>query len=182
MSISHRKAKEKQAQQTLYQSKNHPQNKHPEYQHSTYKKRQTKAFASPRRTARETSDSAGRVSEVRPGISFTGIRKDWRANNVRTYGNCFRKVPLEKGDVSVSWQGDSPLSQAYGLPAPLLGEPMNKTSSTGTLISKIHLYKNWFSFPDLTKPPKMGIIKSNQLFYDAIMQNVHKVLHSAQSG
>ena len=75
VSISHRKAKEKQAQQTLYQSKNHPQNKHPEYQHSTYKKRQTKAFASPRRTARETSDSAERVSGVRPRIIVYRNRK-----------------------------------------------------------------------------------------------------------
>ena len=75
MSISHRKAKEKQAQQTLYQGKNHPQNKHPEYQHSTYKKRQTKAFASPRRTARETSDSAERVSGVRPRIIVYRNRK-----------------------------------------------------------------------------------------------------------
>ena len=113
VSISHRKAKEKQAQQTLYQSKNHPQNKHPEYQHSTYKKRQTKAFASPRRTARETSDSAERVSGVRPRIIYppalSGIsskrgdnfakpplQRRWhavrseseesRANNVRPYG------------------------------------------------------------------------------------------------
>ena len=34
------------------------------------------------------------------------------------------KVPLEKGD--------SPLSQAYGLPAPLLGEPIFTSSVQGT--------------------------------------------------
>ena len=38
--------------------------KRPECQHCTYRKGQTKAFASPRRTARETSDSAGRVERV----------------------------------------------------------------------------------------------------------------------
>ena len=40
------------AWQTLYKNKNHAQNKHPECQHCTHRKRQTKAFASQRRTAR----------------------------------------------------------------------------------------------------------------------------------
>ena len=37
-----------------------------------YRKGQTKAFASPRRTARETSDSAGRVEQVLPRAVFPG--------------------------------------------------------------------------------------------------------------
>ena len=37
-----------------------------------YRKGQTKAFASPRRTARETSDSAGRVEQVFPRAVFPG--------------------------------------------------------------------------------------------------------------
>ena len=60
------------AWQTLYKNKNHAQNKHPECQHCTHRKRQTKAFASPRRTARETSDSAGRVEQVFPRAVFPG--------------------------------------------------------------------------------------------------------------
>ena len=43
---------------------NHPHKRHPEKQHRRYRKRQTKAFASQRRTARVTSDSAGRVFGV----------------------------------------------------------------------------------------------------------------------
>ena len=37
-----------------------------------YRKGQTKAFASPRRTVRETSDSAGRVEQVFPRAVFPG--------------------------------------------------------------------------------------------------------------
>ena len=51
----------------------------------TYRKRQPKAFASQRRTARETSDSAERVEQVFPRIVFSGMGKDYRANHVRPY-------------------------------------------------------------------------------------------------
>ena len=50
-----------------------------------YRKGQTKAFASPRRTARETSDSAGRVEQVFPRIVLSEMGKDYRANDVRYY-------------------------------------------------------------------------------------------------
>ena len=55
-----------------------------------YRKGQTKAFASPRRTARETSDSAGRVEQVFPRAVFPG-----------TTGRC-GLLSLDKPAVAIS--------------------------------------------------------------------------------
>ena len=57
--------------------------RHPEKQHCRYRKRQTKAFASQRRTARVTSDSAGRVFGVISRI---------------IYPPALSGIPLFKGD------------------------------------------------------------------------------------
>ena len=62
---------------------NHPHKRHPEKQHCRYRKRQTKAFASQRRTARVTSDSAGRVFGVISRI---------------IYPPALSGIPLFKGD------------------------------------------------------------------------------------
>ena len=77
--------------QTLNYYVNHPHKSQSEKQHCRYRKRQTRAFASPRRTARETSDSAGRVEQVFPRIVFSGMGKDYRANNVRPYDLCGKR-------------------------------------------------------------------------------------------
>ena len=51
---------------------NHLHKRQSESLRRTYRERQTRAFASQRRTARETSDSAGRVEQVFPRAVFPG--------------------------------------------------------------------------------------------------------------
>ncbi len=58
---------------------------YPESLHCRYRKRQLSAFARQRRTARETSDSAGRVWGVIPRAVLPEMPKHPRANDVRPY-------------------------------------------------------------------------------------------------
>ena len=87
-----------------------------------YRKGQTKAFASPRRTARETSDSAGRVEQVFPRIIYSPalsgissfllapLQRMWHAVRSESLGltekslithdkksPCLRRIPHDQG-------------------------------------------------------------------------------------
>ena len=55
------------------------------------------AFASPRRTARETSDSAGRFHSVFPRTVLPNMSKYHRANDVRPYGIPFQEPRVDVG-------------------------------------------------------------------------------------
>ncbi len=55
------------------------------------------AFASPRRTARETSDSAGRFHSVFPRTVLPNMSKYHRANDVRPYGIPFQEPQVDVG-------------------------------------------------------------------------------------
>ena len=111
------------AWQTLYKNKNHAQNKHPECQHCTHRKRQTKAFASQRRTARTERIPPDGFRElclgqyIPPALSGISsmreppLQRMWHAVRSESLGlteksliphdkksPCLRRIPHEQGE------------------------------------------------------------------------------------
>ena len=73
-----------------------------EKQHRRYRKRQPKAFASQRRTARETSDSAGRVFGVISRIIYPPALSASPFSRGTEYSSALSGISSKRGDISQS--------------------------------------------------------------------------------